>query len=167
MKKTPLILLLLFLLTDYLSGQVISKKELNNTKWYVNNENESFYKSDTISLMRIEKFNTYKDEINCYLIMLNFNDQKDVSVIDLNAKGKADIVNIFVDSWTESRFNDKWTWIFNKRKNEIGFYLKKKRYSKFEIYSIQNDSIISEYGYNGDGTKSKLNLIILKMKRIK
>ena len=167
MKKAPLILLLLFLLTDYLSAQGISKKELNNTKWYVNNENESFYKSDTISLMRIEKFNTYQDEINSDLIMLNYNDQKDVSVIDLNAKGKAEIVNIFVDSWTESKFNDKWTWNFDKRKNEIEFYLKKKLYSKFEIYSIANDSITSEYGYSGDGTKSKLNLIILNMKRIK
>lgn len=166
MKKAPLILFFLFLLTDYVSAQGISKKELNNTKWYVNNEEESFYKSDTISLMRIEKFNTYQDEINNYLIMLNYNDQKDVSVIDLNAKGKADIVNIFVDSWTESRFNDKWTWSFDKSKNEIGFYLKKKLYSKFEIYSIVNDSITSEYGY-GDGTKSKLNLIILNMKRIK
>jgi hypothetical protein len=150
-----------------LSAQGISEKELNNTEWYVNNENENFYNSDTISLIRIEKYNTYQDEINSYLIMQDYNNQKDYSVIKLNEKGEADIVNKYVESWTESRFNDKWTWKFDKKEKEISFYLKKQLYSKFEIYSINNDSVISEYGYSGDGTKSKLNLIILEMKKVK
>lgn len=165
MKRTSTILLLVFFLTDFLSAQKIENINLINTKWFVNNKNENFYKSDTISLIRIEKFNTYKDKINSQYIMIDYNNGNDISLINLKKKGEVDIVNVFVESWSESRFTDKWTWKYDKHKNEMSFYLKRKLHSVFETYSINRDSIISEYGYSGDGTKSKLNLIILNMKR--
>lgn len=152
---------------EFVSAQKSYNIDLKDTNWFVNNKNESFYKSDTISFIRIEKYDTYQDEINSKYIKIDYNEGNDTSLIELQKNGEANIVDLSVERWTNSRFNDKWTWNHEREKNEVSFYLKGELYLKFEIYSIGRDTIISEYGYSGDGTKSKLNLIKLELKRKK
>jgi hypothetical protein len=98
-------------------------------------------------------------------IKLKYNNYKDITQITLKRNGSVEIVNLHVQSWTDSWFNCKWEWKYNPKGNYFSFYKSKELYSRFKIFSIDKDSIISDYGYNGDGTKSRLNLLVLKMKK--
>jgi len=163
--KKFILIFLLFAIVGKGNSQQINKKDFNDTDWFVNNENDNFYKSDTITMVKIIKYNTYQDELNSLYIKLKYNNHKDLTQITLKKNGLAEIVNLHVQSWTDSRFNFKWEWKFSPKKNDFSLYNKHELYSKFRIFSIEKDTIISDYGYSGNGTKSKLDLLVLKMKR--
>lgn len=131
---------------EFVSSQKSYNIDLKDTNWFVNNKNENFYKSDTISFIRIEKYDTYQDEINSKYIKIDYNEGNDTSLIELQKNEEANIVDLSVERWTNSRFNDKWTWNHEREKNEVSFYLKGELYLKFiqleEIQLYQNMDIV-------------------------
>ncbi|PKQ64177.1 hypothetical protein BZG02_04955 [Labilibaculum filiforme] len=96
MKRTLIIIFLVFILTEYVSGQKHYNIDLKDTNWFVNNKNESFYKSDTISFIRIEKYNTYRDEINSQYIKIDYNAGNDISLIELQKNQIDSLMNFTI-----------------------------------------------------------------------
>ena len=62
MKNSLLILILAF--TFSLQAQNLTKSDFKKTEWFVNNENQNFYESDYVTLIRILKFNNENDNLN-------------------------------------------------------------------------------------------------------
>lgn len=57
MLKQFLILVLLFNLFNFLHAQKLNKKLIANSKWYINNQDSSFFKKDTLNIILIKEIN--------------------------------------------------------------------------------------------------------------
>jgi len=148
-------------------AQDLTNSDFNKTNWFANNDNRNFYESDTISLIRILKFNNENDKLNELNIKLQKNNNRDLTLMEFKSSSRLNIQDLFVESWTETLINDEWKWKFDSKNQILELYQKGELHSSFRIDSKQNDNIIWEFEHNEIKTESKLDLLILNLIRIK
>lgn len=160
--------ILIFILTFCsCKAQNLTNSDFNKTHWFADNDNRNFYESDTISLIRILKFNNENDKLNELYIKLQKNNNRDLTLMEFKNSGRLNIQDLFVESWTETLINDKWEWKLDSKNQILELYQKGEIHSSFRIVSKQNDNIIWKFEHNEIKTESKLDLLILNLIRLK
>ncbi|WP_439483672.1 hypothetical protein [Cyclobacterium plantarum] len=165
MKNTILILILIF--TIELKAQDLTISDFNKTEWFADNENRNFYESDTVSLLRILKFNNENDKLNELNIKLQKNNNRDITQLEFKSSGRLNIQDLYVESWIETLINDEWKWKFDSVNQILELYQKGEIHSSFKIDSKQRDNIIWKFEDNSKITESKLDLLVLNLNRLK
>jgi hypothetical protein len=149
-----------------LSAQLVTESDFKGTNWFSVNQNNHFYDADTISIIRIEKFNSYIDSINEQNIKLKYVGYKDLTYLNFIKSGRLYITNLHVNSWTDSWREGKWRWKFSDPDQKLTLYFNKKIDSKFKVLSQDNDTTTWKFEDNGNKTDYKLNLLIIRLIRI-
>ena len=167
MRRAALFLILIITISINSNAQKLAKSDFKATSWFANNENQSFYSSDSLSLIRILNFNTENDRLNELNIKLQQNKHRDITELTFEKSGRLNVQDLLVKSWTNSKLNGKWSWSFNSDDQILSLYFRRKLHSSFKITSKENDSIVWNFEYNQRKTESKLNLLILNLVRIK
>ena len=138
----------------------IKSINFKKTKWFTNNNDKNFYKSDSITLYKILNKMDEFVKLNNGLIKTEQNENKDFTDLEFKRSGKLKLTDTSIENWTETEHLGKWKWKFNNEKNELSFYLDKKLYSSFNIVSQERDYII----WNDD---DKVQFYVLKLKKVK
>ena len=152
--KRQILLFLLFFTSLRLYAQVIQQNELVRFNWFTDNSNKSFYKSDTISLIRITNYPTDSLELNRQYKELDYNEDKNITRLNFRKNNDLNIIDVDVKNWTESNRKGKWTWKFDQSKQLISFYFKGKLHSVFSVKEKVNDK------------RNIYNFLILKLVRL-
>jgi len=160
--------ILIFILTFCsCKAQNLTNSDFNKTDWFADNANRNFYESDTISLIRILKFNNENDKLNELYIKLQKNNNQDLTLMEFKNSGRLNIQDLYVESWTETLTNDQWEWKFESKKQILELYQKGEIHSSFRIDSKRKDNIIWKFEHNKIKTESKLELLVLNLIRLK
>jgi hypothetical protein len=122
------------------TAQSIKDDIFIGNKWFSDNINDRFYKSDTIEIVRIQKFNSYNDSINERNIIFQYLGYKDITEVQFNKSGKMSILNLHVESWTNSWREGKWRWKFDEKSQILQLFFNKKLETTFKIISFKTDS---------------------------
>ena len=151
-----------------LNAQLIKKSDLEGFRWFTDNSIKSFYKSDTVSLIRIT------DTLTDFLLWnkqyreLDYNNNNNITQIEFKKKKELDISDTDVESWTEKRLVGKWKWEFNVKTQTISFYFKQKLFSSFIIKEKSTDMLVWKYDdFRKKPQEAIFHLLIFKMVRIK
>ena len=150
-----------------LKAQDLTHSDFVETRWFANNDKRNFYESDTISLIRILKFNSEHEKLNELGIKLHWNNNRDITKLEFRTKKKLGVRDLFVKSWTGTLYDENWEWLFDSNKQIINLYFKQKIHSSFQINSKKNDHIIWKSGDKNKETESKLDLLVLNLIRLK
>jgi len=151
------------LLTSYeVNAQSIKNDIFIGNNWFSDNVNDRFYKSDTIEIVQIQKFNSYNDSINERNIIFQYLGYNDITIVRFVKSGKMSIFNLHVESWTNSWRDGKWRWKFDEEQQILQLSFNKKLDTTFKIVSFETDSttwnMIKE---------SKLTIFKIRLVRIK
>ena len=160
-------ILILILTFNFCKAQNLKQSDFNKTEWFADNDNRNFYESDTISLIRILKFNNENDKLNELYIILQKNNNLDITQLEFKLSGRLKIQDLYVESWIETLINDEWEWKFNSKNQILELYKKGEIHSSFRIDSKKKDSIIWKFEHNKIKTESKLDLLVLNLIRLK
>ena len=164
MKNSLLILILAF--TFSLQAQDLTKSDFKKTDWFANNENQNFYESDTVTLIRILKFNNENDKLNETYIKLQRNENRDITELNFRSGGKLIVEDLNVENWTNSKLDGKWKWKFDSKNQILNLFFNQKLHSSFRIESKEKDSIVWKFEHEKKRTESKLDLSVLKLIRL-
>lgn len=150
-----------------LKGQSVSKTNLIETEWCVDNSNKNFYKSDTIYLYRIIDTLTEIQKLNIQYRELDYNNGRDITKIKLQRKGRAKISDHNVEAWTVSNRVGKWKWEYDLVNQVLNlFYAKESKFS-FRIINSFQDSLIWKYHDQNTTKEDVYHLIVLRLVRVK
>jgi hypothetical protein len=149
------------------SAQSILKSQIKGTNWFSVNENESFYNSDTIKLIRIMKFNSYLDSINETNIKLQYVSYKNITDLSFKKHSNLSVTNLYAKSWTNSVRVGKWKWNFNDADQSLVLYFNGKIDSSFRLISSSYDSMTWTFEDKNNPSVFRLNLMILQLVRLK
>ncbi len=146
------------------------EKEIKNltfkkTNWFTNNSENQFYTSDTITLFKILNRNDNRIELNDILIKIERNGGKDISELTFKSKGKLELVDTYVESWTETVPPKKWKWKYNSKNLNLDLIDDRHFNSSYKVFSIERDNLI--WGKDKENEGTKVYLLVLKLKRIK
>jgi hypothetical protein len=168
MKRTFFITLAIsIIIISKASAQTILKSQINGTNWFSVNENEGFYNSDTIKLIRITKFNSYLDSINETNIKLQYVGYKNITDLSFKTHKQLSVINLYAISWTNSIRVGKWQWSFNDADQKLVLFFNRKIDSSFRVISFSHDTITWTFEDKTNPSVFKLNLIILQLVRLK
>jgi len=145
----------------------IRKIHFKRTNWFANNENQNFYKSDSISLFRILNLNTENEKLNETYIKLQYIGDKDMTQLNFKRNGKLEVEDLNVENWTNSKLVGKWKWEFDSNTQIINLFFKRKLHSSFKIVSRERDNTVWKFEHRKKQTESKIDLLILELVRIK
>jgi hypothetical protein len=129
------------------------------TEWFTNNHNTNFHKSDSITLYKILNKKDDFVKLNNGLIKTEQNENKNFTDLEFKRNGKLKMTDTRIEHWTEAQHLGKWKWKFNNDKNILSFYLDKKLYSSFVVFSQERDYLI----WNND---EYVQFYVLKLKRL-
>jgi hypothetical protein len=148
------------------NSQNLTKSDFYNTEWFANNDENNFYKSDTVSLIRITNFNTQNDKWNEVYIKLDYNNQQDIIDLDFNKNGVLKTKVLDVSTWNDVFIKSRKHWRFDEKGQYLKLYSARKLYAKFRIINKLSDSIQRNYESFEKKIESNLNIVILRLKRI-
>lgn len=163
MKNTILLITIFTICIFELNAQSIKKSDLKKTKWFANNEN--FYKSDTISLIQILKFNSENVKTNETYLKLQQNNNENITELNFKSSGNLTVEDLHVKDWTVSKIVGKWKWKFDSKNQILNLHFNRKLRHSFRIDSQKKDSLICK-SENNNKNESIVNLLILKLIRI-
>ena len=143
-------------------AQTLSKTDFKNEVWFVNNENNNFYKSDTIKLLKILKLNNENEKLNKTSIKLDKNKNRDITELHFRKNGKLVIGNLSVKNWDVSKLVGKWKWKFCSEKQTLNLYYNTKLKFSFLFISKNQESISRIY----KGMESKISFSTIYLRRI-
>lgn len=161
MKKILFLLIITF--PFIIKAQSITKSDFEKSKWFSDKNISTFLKSDTISLIKVLKYNDEEVETEKlfkkhlkdtyeYITILSFIENKELTINQLNNKN-----NNKVDETGE--------WEFNPENRVLNLYIDKKLHSSFGFKSNMNGNFIVSTDIN-DNT-IKLNFKEITFTRIK
>lgn len=166
--KKQIIIIFLISTCFHSKAQVIEKGDLTNFSWFTDYSNKSFYKSDTLSIIRITNQFPQNQELNRQYIELDYNNDSNITRLNFKKNNVLDIIDVDVKSWTETKTKKQWKWKFDLKQQLISFYFDGKLHSTFVIKEKMNDTLIWKYtnGDNSSGDET-YNLLIYKLVRVK
>lgn len=161
------LILLLFVCGSYQApAQKIQQYHLINFTWFTDNSSKSFYKSDTISLIRIANQHSNYFKANRRYKELEYNHNKDITELIFKRDGFLSIVDVDVANWTESQLKKKWTWKFDFEKQLVSIFFHGRLHSSFVIKQKIIDKLVTKD--NSTESKSEVyDLLIIKLVRAK
>jgi len=157
MKNTILILILIF--TIGLNAQDLTKSEFKKTEWFANNENRNFYESETIKLIRIQKFKFDKEKLNEVYIKIERNENKNITELNFKRSGKLIVEDLNIENWDVTKLVGKWKWKFDSKRQILKLFFNRKLHSAFRIESKN----IEKSMWN----ESELELLVLNLIRLR
>ncbi len=135
------------------NSQSMSKSDFINTKWFSNNEEGHFYKSDTIQLIQILRLDTEAEISNEIYHKIKYNKNKNISEMQFKNNGKLNLEDFEIETWYVSKLVGKWS--FNKKNQTLSLYFKRKLKLAFKVISNGPDKI-----------DSRIDLLVLTLVRI-
>lgn len=87
--------------------------------------------------------------------------------MNFKSNGILTVENFNVENWDVSKIIGKWKWKFNSKNQILNLYYNKKMRHSFRIDSKKNDSLIWKSEQDNKKSESKVDLLILKLIRIK
>lgn len=166
MKKT-IITTIFFICAFGLKAQSLKNSDFKKTEWFADNENQNFYTSDTISLTQILQFNSENEKLNATYIKLQQNNNGNITELNFKSSGILTVENLNVENWDVSKIIGKWKWKFDSKNQILNLYYNRKLRHSFRIDSKKNDSLIWKSEYDNKKSESKVDLLILRLTRIK
>lgn len=165
--KKLIILFFIFIADSKLNAQSIQKSELENLIWFTDNSTKSFYKSDTISLIRIT--DTLTDILlwNKQYRELDYNKNNNITTIEFKKRNNLDILDHDVKSWTYTRIHGKWKWKFDFKTQVISFHFNKKHHSSFVIKEKLTDTSVWKYDFFDAPKEATFHFLLLTLVRVK
>lgn len=158
-----------FLITGlYCKSQSISKADFVNVKWCTDNSSRSFYKSDTVKLYRIIDTLTEFQNLNIIYRNIDYNKGQNFTSLILKKRGKAEIIDHDILSWSDTKRRGKWSWKYDDSKEKLSFYFDDKPVFSFLIIGSDNDQLIWEYEdfFTKKPVKDVYHIKILKLHRL-
>tara|TARA_R110002096_G_scaffold409630_1_gene609046 strand:- start:27 stop:515 length:489 start_codon:yes stop_codon:yes gene_type:complete len=148
MKK--LLFLLLIIFPFIIKAQSITKSDFEKSEWFSDKDISTFLKSDTISLIKVlkyedEEFETEKlfkkhlKDTYEYITILSFLENKELTIIQLNNKNNNEIYKTG-------------EWEFNLENRVLNLYIDKKLQSSFGFKSNMNGNIVVSRDINNNNT---------------
>jgi hypothetical protein len=165
MKRTIVIYILVLFFGVKLQSQGLENSDFKVTNWFSINQDNLFYTADTIYLIRIPSFNSYRDSVNELNIILQYNSFKDHTELKFLKSGRLFVEDLNVESWTDTKRVGKWRWKFDEGDQILTLFFNKNIDSTFKILKSSSDTIIQNY--EDTKTKSKITMMILQLVRIK
>jgi hypothetical protein len=166
MKKR--IITTIFLICAFgLKAQSLKNSDFKKTEWFADNKNQNFYTSDTISLTQLLQLNSENKKLNETYIKLQQNNNRDITELNFKSNGILTVENFNVENWDVSKIIGKWKWKFNSKNQILNLYFNNKMRHSFRIDSKKNDSLIWKSEQDNKKSESKVDLLILKLIRIK
>ena len=113
MLKQFFILIFVFNLFNFLHAQKLNKKLIADSKWYINNQDSSFFKKDTLNIILINEINkSFKDSILF---------KGEYVLLDFRKKGLCYFTRVMKNYKGVSNMVS-WYWKFNSKSNTIQLY---------------------------------------------
>jgi hypothetical protein len=165
MKRTIITYILVLFFGIKLQSQSLENSDFKATNWFSINQNNLFYTADTIYLIRIPRFNSYRDSINEQNIILQYNSFKDHTELQFLKLGRLIVEDLHVESWTDSKRVGKWRWKFDEGDQILTLLFNKNIDSAFKVLKSSSDTMIQNY--EDTKTKSKITMMILQLVRMK
>ena len=161
MKK--LLFLLLITFPFIIKAQSITKSDFEKSEWFSDKDISTFIKSDTISLIKVLKYNDeeveteklfkkYLKDTYEYITILSFLENKELTINQLNNKN-----NNKIDKAGE--------WEFNPEDRVLNLYIDNKLHSSFGFKSNMNGNFVVSTDINNN--KIELNFKEITFTRIK
>lgn len=149
-------------------AQNISKAEFENGEWFANNDNEDFYKSDTISLTKILSYETDFKTLSKAHVIFYYNKNRPVETFVFGKKNKLCISQI-TDSFCGILGTlENWKWSFDNSTQVLKFYSDKNSIMEFKIIEISKGKEEWEFEVDkGKMTEFKADIQEIKVVRIK
>jgi len=165
--KTKFILLIL-LLSFNLNAQNVSKEELINTEWLADNSNQNFYKSDTIYLRKMLKYECDDKKLSRGHIISSFNQKKDVEVLNFYKRNKISFSDISMNWCSHLRSLENWEWKFDEQTQSLYFVSDENSKLSYRILQKVDEKISWQSVVDkGKLTNFKAEFLTLKLIRIK
>jgi hypothetical protein len=165
MKRTIITYIFVLIFGTKLQSQSLENSDFKATNWFSINQNNLFYTADTIYLIRIPSFNSYRDSINELNIILQYNSFKDHTELQFLKSGRLLVEDLHVKSWAVTKRVGKWRWKFDADDQILTLSFNKNIDSNFKVLKSSSDTIIQNY--EDTKTKSKISMMILQLIRIK
>ena len=87
--------------------------------------------------------------------------------MNFKSSGILTVENLNVENWDVSKIIGKWKWKFDSKNQILNLYYNRKLRHSFRIDSKKNDSLIWKSEYDNKKSESKVDLLILRLIRIK
>jgi hypothetical protein len=162
-----IILLIVLSFTFGLNAQDITKLYLSKTEWFAKNDNKSFFKNDTIRLMRVSNFESENLELNRKYISLHKNQSNDFIELSFKKNNKLNVKNFNVEKWITSNVKGNWSYKFDSESQILIFYHNNELHSNFKLISDKSESMKWATKKNGITEESIVELKKLDFVRLK
>lgn len=87
--------------------------------------------------------------------------------MNFKSSGILSVENLNVENWDVSKIIGKWKWKFDSKNQILNLYYNRRIRHSFRIDSKKNDSLIWKSEYDNKKSESKVDLLILRLIRIK
>lgn len=114
-KIIVLIISLIIIQTNY--AQTLSKKDFVNTEWFTDNSDNSFYKADTVTLIKYSNLQDSGKGYTMFYESQGIGDNESVQ-IQFGRHGNMNLWVIYYHIGTKARFKER-KWKIDKESNEL------------------------------------------------
>lgn len=127
---------------------------ISGTSWFVSNNDNSFFKTDTVRLIKYATKDKYEDEAS-------FFGGDDFLTLSLQKNKALRFQTHLVESWTVSEKKGKYQWKFDNQSQELNLYFHKNLFGSFILLSTKPIKVKSKFA-----GEPSVNTIEVTMKRM-
>lgn len=156
-KNCSLLVIAMFLCTVVEAQINLTTKYFEGTSWAVSNKDSSFFKSDTIRIVKLPRraLDKTDDSIN----IAAYFDNNDFITIQFKRANELTLFTTKVDSWSIIRKKGIYVWTFSAGRQTLSFYFNGKLLAKYKPIIQSQEEVKSNY--TGGAVKATM-LIVLK-----
>jgi hypothetical protein len=144
--KLRISIIFILLSIGFVQAQKMRKVDFIQKDWCTNNLDNKFYKSDTVKLYYITDSLNQTQKLNKQYRELDFNNTNDITQLKFDKNKNLEVIDVHVESWTNSHRIGKWKWKYNEKHQILQFRFENKLFFKFKIENISYDQL--EWKYN-------------------
>lgn len=157
MNKFTFIFFFMFLLGS-VNAQSINENTFIGYQWATENNDSSFFQSDTVRIIKLKKVKGrkvhFEEDLADYY-------RSDFILIKFKSRSKLQFFTILIDSWLIERKEGKYSWNFSTANQTISLLLNKKNFKSFKV--ISKESVYVKSSITGNSSIRADELLLVKL----